>query len=60
MADNKITLKRIVDLLGDRFFIPSYQRGYRWKKQQVNDLLDDIWEFYKKGRPPFFCLDAVW
>ncbi len=27
------------------FFIPSYQRGYRWTCQQVKDLLDDIWSF---------------
>ncbi|MBE6365319.1 MAG: DUF262 domain-containing protein [Lentisphaerae bacterium] len=59
MTDNKIGLKKIVDLLGDKFFIPSYQRGYRWKKQQVNDLLDDIWEFYKKGRPGFYCLQPL-
>ena len=59
MADNKIVLKKIVDLFGDKFFIPSYQRGYRWKKQQVNDLLDDIWEFYKKGRPGFYCLQPL-
>ena len=28
-----------------RFLIPSYQRGYRWEKKQVIDLLDDIWQF---------------
>ena len=26
------------------FFIPSYQRGYRWDKQQVQNLLDDIYD----------------
>ena len=26
------------------FFIPSYQRGYRWKQDDVTKLLDDIWE----------------
>lgn len=30
-----------------RFWIPSYQRGYRWEKKQVIDLLDDIWQFSK-------------
>lgn len=41
-------LKSIDDLLRDgkcKFFIPSYQRGYRWKYQQVEDLLNDIQEF---------------
>jgi len=28
-----------------RFWIPSYQRGYRWEKKQIIDLLDDIWQF---------------
>ena len=26
------------------FFIPSYQRGYRWTSDEVTKLLDDIWE----------------
>ena len=43
----------IRELDGQSFFIPSYQRGYRWKKQQVEDLLNDIWEFKKSvaGNP---------
>ena len=31
------------------FFIPSYQRGYRWTKDEVEKLLDDIWE--SEGQP---------
>ena len=42
---NKIELKSISELLGMNFFIPSYQRGYRWTKQQVEDLLNDINNF---------------
>lgn len=30
-----------------KFWIPSYQRGYRWTSLQVTELLDDIWEFHK-------------
>ncbi len=40
-----LELKAIGELKGMKFFIPSYQRGYRWTKQQVEDLLDDIQEF---------------
>ncbi|MFC1942539.1 DUF262 domain-containing protein [Chloroflexota bacterium] len=61
MADN-ISLKCIHDLLGYHFTIPPYQRGYRWTHQQVNDLLDDIWEFTQKdGKPKkeFYCLQPV-
>ena len=31
------------------FFIPSYQRGYRWTSDEVTKLLDDIWE--SAGKP---------
>lgn len=43
--DNNIDLKSIKELLGMKFFIPNYQRGYRWTQQQVEDLLNDINEF---------------
>ena len=30
------------------FFIPSYQRGYRWEQDQIHDLLDDLNDFLSK------------
>lgn len=55
-----ITLKKVNDLLGLNFFIPCYQRGYRWTSQQVNDLLDDILEFSKKkNNEEFYCLQPI-
>lgn len=45
MVENKIELKSVRELLGMKFFIPSYQRGYRWTEQQVKDLLNDVNEF---------------
>lgn len=45
MEENMIELKSVSELLGMKFFIPSYQRGYRWTEQQVKDLLNDINEF---------------
>lgn len=32
----------IVSDLKDRFRIPNYQRGYRWERKQIIQLLDDI------------------
>lgn len=29
------------------FIIPSFQRGYRWSKKEVTDLLEDIYRFSK-------------
>ena len=42
----KTNIKAISELLKLDFFIPSYQRGYRWDEHQVTELLDDIWDFY--------------
>lgn len=61
MAENKIELKTIGELLGMKFFIPSYQRGYRWTEQQVKDLLNDIEEFRlrTKSITDFYCLQPL-
>lgn len=61
MEENKIELKSVGELLGMSFNIPNYQRGYRWIKQQVEDLLNDIWEFHKKEKSEteFYCLQPL-
>jgi uncharacterized protein with ParB-like and HNH nuclease domain len=59
---NTITLYSISELLDKNFFIPSYQRGYRWDKQQVEDLLNDIYSFAlkpKKSEKEFYCLQPI-
>jgi hypothetical protein len=47
----------------EKFYIPSYQRGYRWTKQQVTDLLNDLWEFQSKSenedKARFYCLQPI-
>ena len=41
--DNSIYQYAIGELLDGRYFyIPSYQRGYRWTEKQVGDLLRDL------------------
>lgn len=35
--------KLVGDITG-RFYVPAYQRGYRWGEDEVRKLLDDIWE----------------
>lgn len=54
-------LKSVNDLLDYHFYIPSYQRGYRWSEYQVKDLLDDIEEFDKrdKAKSEFYCLQPI-
>jgi len=60
--ENGITLYTISELLDKNFFIPSYQRGYRWGNQQVVDLLDDIYSFAikkNKTEEEFYCLQPI-
>lgn len=63
MSDNKLMLKPISSLLQEKFYIPAYQRGYRWKEKQVQDLLEDIREFYltslNSEENTFYCLQPV-
>lgn len=59
--DNSISLMSLAELLDKNFFIPSYQRGYRWTEQQVKELLSDIDEF-ANSRPQegqFYCLQPL-
>lgn len=39
---NSIELKTLNELSQYSFYIPAYQRGYRWTEQEVIDLLNDI------------------
>ncbi len=46
----------------ESFFIPAYQRGYRWTVQQVTDLLNDVATFTERHKPipgEFYCLQPV-
>lgn len=60
-ANNKLCLKTVYELLGEHFYIPSYQRGYRWTAIQVTELLDDIWEFSQSegDKASFYCLQPI-
>lgn len=64
MAENKIELRSVNELLGIKFYIPSYQRGYRWTEQQVKDLLNDINEFKPENNKDtneetWYCLQPL-
>lgn len=57
--ENSLELKSISELQKANFFVDSYQRGYKWKEQQVTELLDDIDEFEPKQESDFYCLQPV-
>lgn len=45
IEDRKLTFMPISELLDKQFVIPDYQRGYRWQPKQVEQLLNDLWDF---------------
>lgn len=60
--ENIIELREINKLIKEKFYIPTYQRGYRWDKQQVEDLLKDIFEFMGTANiqnGEFYCLQPI-
>jgi hypothetical protein len=69
MSESTICLKPISALLADgkgnpnTYWIPAYQRGYRWSPLQVTQLLDDVWEFIQESeggnRQQFYCLQPL-
>lgn len=50
----------LIDLFGKDFIIPHYQRGFRWEAQEVEELLDDLWNFEKtSNKGEFYCLQPI-
>lgn len=57
---NELSLKAIPDLYGKNFFIPDYQRGYRWGTRQVEQLMNDLCNFFEdRGKGDFYCLQPI-
>lgn len=52
-------LKSVRNLLEKNYYIPNYQRGYRWGKEEVTKLLDDIWDFDSNDNSKFYCLQPL-
>lgn len=56
-----LEIKHFVELLKYNFNVPAYQRGYRWEKKQITDLLSDLVEFRNSPNESksFYCLQPV-
>jgi len=59
-----LKLKTIEELKELKFLIPSYQRGYRWTKKEVLELLNDIDNFNPvdidyEGNKSWYCLQPI-
>jgi len=60
MATNNLQLMAIPELSGLHFFIPDYQRGYKWEKDQIYALLKDLWLYFHSGnKNQFYCLQPI-
>lgn len=51
-----VTTKSVADLKDYTFFIPSYQRGYRWGKTEIETLVKDL---YSIRQDEDFCLQPI-
>lgn len=61
---NSIELKTLNELSQYSFYIPAYQRGYRWTEQEVRDLLNDVNEFTPReisgtDEKTWYCLQPI-
>ncbi len=50
----KLETRLVGDIEGD-FYVPSYQRGYRWGEAEVIRLLDDVCS----AKGPSYCLQPI-
>ncbi|WP_374496019.1 DUF262 domain-containing protein [Zoogloea sp.] len=62
MSTGDLQLRSVSELMTESFFIPAYQRGYRWSSRQVTELLDDVAAFTQRPRlvqGDFYCLQPI-
>ncbi|QJB35921.1 DUF262 domain-containing protein [Chitinophaga oryzae] len=66
LEEHDLILIPVNDLLDEKFFIPAYQRGYRWTDTHVEQLLNDLWDFHQDSpsvlrgeEKPFYCLQPI-
>lgn len=59
-----LNLKTVKELCNYSFYVPAYQRGYRWTEKQIIDLLTDIDDFSPtetgaNGEKSWYCLQPI-
>ena len=63
--NNILELKTVSELQAYNFFIPSYQRGFRWSSKEVIDLLNDVSNFTPRfvnevsDEKTWYCLQPI-
>lgn len=64
MSDLLNPVRSVANLSSFKFFVPAYQRGYRWSPKDVQALLSDIAEFSPEVIPgaaekTWYCLQPL-
>lgn len=60
MESNILEKKLIKDLCSKTFYIPDYQRGYRWDREKVKYLLNDLLDFAEEmKKDEVYCLQPL-
>ena len=57
--NNVILVAKLIGNIKGNFYIPKYQRGYRWTDTQVKTLLNDLWENCNQETKKEYCLQPV-
>ena len=58
MESNVLLEIRPIGEIEGYFFVPNYQRGYRWTSSQVEALLNDIWDSSER-KEDTYCLQPI-
>ena len=54
-----LILKPIKDFQDFHFLVKNYQRGYKWTREEVEQLLNDIYDFKPQKENEFYCLQPI-
>ena len=60
MSNTKLETRFVNEIAG-KFFVPAYQRGYRWNTEEVTRLLDDVYNLKGEGgeKSKNYCLQPI-
>lgn len=58
MTPNVLLETKPIGQIKGNFFVPDYQRGYRWTCSQVEALLNDIWDSSER-KEETYCLQPI-
>lgn len=61
----KLDTITVWELMNNRFYIPDYQRGYRWTSKEVKKLLEDLSDYFTEYKSnsleanTFYCMQPL-